>query len=72
MPDHWDTRPEDLFTPPAEQPDPAREAHDDQTNQVQLKDPGGRLRVPAYVLIALAIAAAAILLVAAGLTLAPG
>ena len=72
MPDHWDTRPEDLFTPPDEQPDPAPDAHVDQTNQVRLKDPGGRLRLPAYVLIALVIAASVILLVAAGLMLSPG
>jgi hypothetical protein len=72
LPDHWDTRPEDLFTPPDERPDPAPGAHDDQANQVKLKDPGGRLRLPAYILIALVIAAAAILLVAAGLMLAQG
>jgi hypothetical protein len=67
MPDHWDTKPEDLFTPPAEQPDPAPNGHDDQTDEVRLKDDRGRLRLPAYVLIALGIAVAAVLLMAVGL-----
>jgi hypothetical protein len=44
---------------------------DDQTNEVKLRDSSGRLRLPAYILIALVIAVAAILLVAAGLLLAP-
>jgi hypothetical protein len=38
---------------------------------VRLRDPSGRLRLPAYILIALVIAVAAILLVSAGLLLAP-
>jgi hypothetical protein len=38
---------------------------------VTLRDPSGRLRFPAYILIALVIGAAAILLVTAGLLLAP-
>ncbi|HKQ02346.1 MAG TPA: hypothetical protein VJ735_18640 [Actinomycetes bacterium] len=67
MPDHWDTKPENLFTSPDEQPDPAPKGHDDQTNEVRLKDDRGRLRLPAYVLIALGIAVAALLLVAVGL-----
>ena len=54
---------------------PARPAapngQDDQTNEVKLRNPSGRLRLPAYILIALVIALAAILLVAAGLLLAP-
>ena len=72
MPDHWDTKPENLFNPPDEQPDPSPTGHDNQTNEVKLKDPSGRLRLPAYILITLVIAAAALLLVAAGLLLAPG
>ena len=67
MPDHWDTKPEHLFTPPAAQPDPTPDGHDDPTNQVRLKDDHGRLRLPAYVLIALGIAVAALVLVAVGL-----
>jgi hypothetical protein len=38
---------------------------------VKLRDPSGRLRLPAYILIALVISLAAILLVVAGLLLAP-
>jgi hypothetical protein len=71
VPDHWDTKPENLFNAPAEQPDPAPNGHHDQINEVKLKDPSGRLRLPAYILIALVIAVAAILLVTAGLLLAP-
>jgi hypothetical protein len=52
---------------PDEQPDPAPNGHHDQPNEIKLRDPSGRLRLPAYILIALA----AILLVAAGLLLAP-
>ena len=40
-------------------------------HEVRLRDPSGRLRLPAYILIALVIAVAAILLVSAGLLLAP-
>jgi hypothetical protein len=71
MPDHWDTKPENLFSVPDEQPAPAPNGQDDQTNQLRLRDPSGRLRLPAYILIALVIAVAAILLVTAGLLLAP-
>jgi hypothetical protein len=39
--------------------------------EVKLRDPSGRLRLPAYILIALVITLAAILLVVAGLLLAP-
>jgi hypothetical protein len=71
MPDHWDTRPENLFTPPDEQPDWAPNDPDDHTNEIRLKDPSGRLRLPAYILIALGIALAALLLMTVGLLLAP-
>ena len=60
-----------VFGTPGDQPDPAPNGQDDQTNEVKLRDPSGRLRLLAYILIALVIAAAAILLVAAGLLLAP-
>jgi hypothetical protein len=71
MPDHWDTRPENLFNPPDEQPDPAPTGHD-QTKEVRLKDDRGRLRLPAYILIALGIAVAALLLVTVGLLVMDG
>ena len=60
MPDHWDTKPENLFNPPEKQPDPAPNGHHDQTHKIQLRDPSGRLRLPAYILIALGIAVTAI------------
>ena len=71
MPDLWDSNPDHVFGTPGDQPDPAPNGQDDQTNKVKLRDPSGRLRLPAYILIALVIAAAAILFVAAGLLLAP-
>jgi hypothetical protein len=71
MPDLWDSNPDHVFGTAGDQPDPAPNGQDDQTNEVKLRDPSGRLRLPAYILIALVIAAAAILLVAAGLLLAP-
>ena len=71
MPDLWDSNPDHVFGAPGDQPDPAPNGHQDQRNEVKLRDPSGRLRLPAYILIALVIAAAAILLVAAGLLLAP-
>ena len=72
MPDHWDTRPEDLFSPPAEQPDPASKRHDDHPTEIKLTNDRGRLRLPAYILIALGIAVAALLLVAVGVLVMPG
>jgi hypothetical protein len=72
MPDLWDSNPDHGFNTPKDQPDPVPNGHDDQTKEITLRDPSGRLRLPAYILIALVIAAAAILLVAAGLLLAPG
>ena len=70
MPDHWDTNPENLFSLPAEPSGPAPNNQGDQTTEIKLKDDRGRLRLPAYILIALVIATAALLLVAAGLLLA--
>jgi hypothetical protein len=72
MPDLWDTNPDNAFSPPDEQPDPAPSGHDDSINEVQLKDEHGRLPLPAYILIALGIAVVAILLVVVGVLLAPG
>jgi hypothetical protein len=71
MPDLWDSNPDHVFNTAGDQPDPAPNGQDDQTHQIELRDSSGRLRPPAYILIALVIAAAAILLVTAGLLLAP-
>jgi hypothetical protein len=71
MPDLWDSNPDHVFGTPGHQPHPAPNGQDDQTNEMKLRDPSGRLRIPAYILIALVIAVVAILLVAAGLLLAP-
>ena len=71
MPDLWDSNPDPVFGASGDQPDPAPNGQDDQTNEVKPRDPSGRLRPPAYILIALVIAAA-ILLATAGLLLAPG
>jgi hypothetical protein len=72
MPDLWDTNPDHVFSPPDAQPNPAPSDHDDHTREIRLKDDRGRLRLPAYVLIALGIAlvavTVAILAVLAGFT----
>jgi|RhiMetdeSRZDD1v2_1073273.scaffolds.fasta_scaffold237191_2 hypothetical protein len=74
LPDNlWDTNPDKLFSPPNEQPDPAPSGQDDHRNEIKLKDDRGRLRLPAYVLIALGMALGVVLLVTVGvLLLAPG
>jgi hypothetical protein len=72
MPDLWDTNPDDIFSPSDEQPDPAPSSQGDYPNEVMLNDERGRLRLPAYILIALGIAVVAILLVVVGLRFAPG
>jgi hypothetical protein len=59
MPDLWDTNPGNNSSTPAEQPDPIPSDHDDRA-EVRLKDDRGRLRPPAYMLIALVLALAAI------------
>jgi hypothetical protein len=71
MPDLWDTNPDNLFNTPSEQPDPAPDDREDHPKEVELRDDRGRLRLPAYVLIALAVALVAVLLVVAGLLSAP-
>jgi hypothetical protein len=72
MPDLWDTNPRNAFSPPDEQPDPPPSGHDDDhAEEVTLRDYRGHLRPPAYVLIALVIALAAITLVIVGMLLAP-
>ena len=71
MPDLWDSNPDHVFGTPGEQPDPAPNGQDGQTNEVKLRDASGRLRLPAYILIALVIAVASILILIASLLLAP-
>jgi hypothetical protein len=60
VPDLWDTNPDKVFRPPDAQPDPAPSDHEDHSQEIRLKDDRGRLRLPAYVLIALGIAVVAI------------
>jgi hypothetical protein len=72
MPDLWDTDPHNAFSGPDEQPDPASSGHDDHAEEVMLRDHRGHLRPPAYVLIALVIALAAITLLIVGVLVAPG
>jgi hypothetical protein len=68
MPDLWDTNPDNVFSTPGEQPDKASSSHDnDHTEEVLLRDHRGRLRPPAYILIALA----AILLLIVAVLFAP-
>ena len=64
MPDLWDTNPDHVFNTPDEQPNPTP---DEQPKQVRLRDDRGRLRPPAYVLIALTIVLGAVLVVLGGL-----
>ena len=71
MPDLWDTNPDHVFATPGEQPDPAPNGNHDHTKEVPLRDHRGRLRPPAYILIALVIALAAILFLLVGVQFAP-
>jgi hypothetical protein len=71
MPDLWDTNPDHVFGPSAEEPDPAPSGHDDHTEEVRLKDHNGNLRLPAYVLIALVTALATVVLLTAVLLVLP-
>ena len=59
MPDLWDTNPDSVFNPPDTQPDAAPSAHDDHV-EVRLTDDRGKRRLPAYGLIAMVVALAAI------------
>jgi hypothetical protein len=60
VPDLWDANPDKVFRPPDAQPDPATNDHEDHSQEIRLKDDRGRLRLPAYVLIALGIAVVAL------------
>jgi hypothetical protein len=68
MPDLWDTNPRNAFSTPDEQPDLAP---DDHTKEVMLKDHRGHLRPPAYLLIALVTALAAVLLLTVAMLIVP-
>jgi hypothetical protein len=70
MPDLWDTNPDNVPNTPGAQPAPAASDHD--PKEVTFKDHRGRLRPRAYILIALVIALGSILLLIAGVMLAPG
>jgi hypothetical protein len=70
MPDLWDTNPDNVFDAAGEHPVPAASGHD--PKEMRRKDHRGRLRPPAHILIALVIALVAILLLIAGVMLAPG
>jgi hypothetical protein len=60
LPDLWDTNPDKVFRPPDAPTNPATSDHEDHTQEIRLKDDRGRLRLPAYVLIALVVAVVAI------------
>ena len=65
MPDLWDTNSDHVFPTPGEQPDSALSGHDDHSQEVRLRDHRGRLRLPAYILIALVLVVAAIVVLTA-------
>lgn len=71
MPDLWDTNPNNVSNGPGKKPDPATKGNNDYTKEVKLRDHRGHLRPPAYVLIALVVALAAILLLTAGVPFVP-
>jgi hypothetical protein len=71
MPDLWDTNPDNTFNGPGRKPDSVPNGNNDHTKEVTLRDHRGRLRPPAYVLIALVIALAAITLLIVGVLVAP-
>ena len=72
MPDLRDTNPRKAFSTPDDQPDLAPNDHDDDhTKEVMLKDHNGHLRPPAYLLIALVAALAAVLLLTVAMLIAP-
>ena len=69
IPDLRDTNPDHVPDAPGGQPASAASGHD--PKEVRLKDHLGRLRPPAYILIALVIALGSILFLIGGVTLAP-
>jgi hypothetical protein len=71
MPDLWDTNPDNVFRAPDEQSSLAPAGQDDHTAEVLLKDDSGRLRPPAYLLIALVTALARVVLLTAVMLVLP-
>jgi hypothetical protein len=71
VPDFWDINPDNVFSPPDAQTDPATSDHGDYAQEISLKDDRGNLRLPAYVLIALVTALATVLLLTAVLLVLP-
>jgi hypothetical protein len=72
MPNLWDINPDNVFSGSGKKPDPDPSGHDDDhAEEVMLRDDRGRLRPPAYVLIALVVALAAILLLIVAVLFAP-
>jgi len=65
MPDLWDTNSDHVFPTPGEQSDSALSGHGDHSQEVRLRDHRGRLRLPAYIVIALVLAVAAIVVLTA-------
>jgi hypothetical protein len=61
MPDLWNPDPDDVGEPGGP-PEPAPAGREDHTGEVMLTDHQGKLRLPAYVLIALVVALATVLL----------
>ena len=71
MPDLWDTNPDHVFRAPDEPSNPAPSGHDEQAAEVLLEDGRGRLRPPAYLLIALVTALATVVLLTAVMLVLP-
>ena len=74
MPDLWDTNPDNVFRPSGKQPNPGPSGHhdhDEHIEEVLGKDHRGHLRPPAYLLIALVTALAAVLLLTVAMMIAP-
>ena len=70
MPDLWDPNPDHVFDTPETSADPPPGGR--HPRRVELRDGDGRLRPPAYILIALVIALAAVLVVTVALLIGPG
>ena len=71
MPDLWDPNPDNTFNGSGTKPDSAPNGNHDHTKEVRLRDHRGKLRLPAYILIALVIALVAILFLLVGVQFAP-
>ena len=72
MPDLWDTNPHNAFSTPDEQPEQPQRPRRRHTKEVMLRDHRGHLRPPPYLLIALVIALAVVMLLTGAMLVAPG